>query len=456
MVESTRWLFCLLALVSLVLGLPAALGAADGAMLFVALGSAVVLGLSWGTGYARRSSPLSMDVVDAVATLGLALACPSPIAVLGFVFGALWFRSLYGSTWRAVLRCGLFVAALSAALPLWSQVPGHVGGTEAPPVLGVFPIMFLTVIVGRHLAGNVRARERAAQLDAVHATLGARLLGITDATEIRRIAWTAVAGVCAAVPGLRVLKLVRDGWVLRVDGATGGFVGIPATLPATVLSNLNAAAGSIADMPDRYAELDAAVGEPCAWACVPLPNGHQQHGNAWLVVGSPRHDLAEAVVSIGSLANQVTLALQNSEVHAELTVQATLDNLTGLPNRPLFNAALSAAIEDTNARPTTVLFVDLDDFKDVNDKLGHGAGDELLCEIAARLQRAIRPHDLCARLGGDEFAVLLRNTDGVAASLVAQRIVDSVAAPVHLGRGPAAVGASVGVATATDDIDASS
>jgi diguanylate cyclase (GGDEF)-like protein len=110
-------------------------------------------------------------------------------------------------------------------------------------------------------------------------------------------------------------------------------------------------------------------------------------------------------------------------------------------------------MDDRRAQATTVLFVDLDDFKDVNDKLGHGAGDDLLREVARRLRRATRPDDLCARLGGDEFAVLLRGTESGAAAEIALRIVQTVAAPARLGRGVANVGASVGVATGTGEID---
>src|SRR5665647_3056599 len=153
-----------------------------------------------------------------------------------------------------------------------------------------------------------------------------------------------------------------------------------------------------------------------------------------------------AVVSIGALANQVTLALRNSAVHQELTVQATLDDLTGLANRASFNAALSGALGDGPTQNTTsVLFVDLDDFKDVNDVFGHGAGDQLLREVAARLRRATRPGDLCGRIGGDEFAILLRDTGSAAAAEIAQRIVQAVATPAHLDAGVVHVGASVGV-----------
>jgi len=451
--EATRWLFGVLALACLLLTLPAPLAAGNGPRLAVALASAVVLGLSWGTGYIRRSAPLVMDLVDASAMLAFALACPDPVAAFALVFPALWFRSLYGSGLRAVLRCGLYAGAIGASLPLWPYALGHTGSMAIGPIVGVIPTMFLTVIVGRHLAGSLRAREQAARLDAVHVWVGSELLGVTDAVEIRRIAWVAIARICAAMPGLRVVKVVTDGAALRVDGATDGFAGVPATLPADVLSVRGGDGGTGRHTVQRHVELDAAAGTACAWGCVPLPDVHDHSGRAWLLLGSPRTVPAEAVITLGALANQVTLALCNSQVHQELTVQATLDSLTGLVNRASFNAALSATLDDAPTQNTTVLFVDLDDFKDVNDGFGHQAGDQLLQEVAARLRRVTRPGDLCARIGGDEFAILLRDTGGEAAAEVAQRIVQAVAAPAHLDGAVVHVGASVGVATTTSATD---
>jgi diguanylate cyclase (GGDEF)-like protein len=141
------------------------------------------------------------------------------------------------------------------------------------------------------------------------------------------------------------------------------------------------------------------------------------------------------------------LALRTSEAHHELTTQANVDALTGLANRPAFTAALQLAIADQD-RHVALLFLDLDDFKVVNDGLGHAAGDELLQIVASRLRRAVRPEDLCARLGGDEFAVLLPDADDVAAT-IAQRLVEHVARPVSLKGRVAQVGASVGLAFAS-------
>jgi diguanylate cyclase (GGDEF)-like protein len=453
-VESTRWVFALLVLVILLLLIPLFGATPNNVMLPVGFLASVVFVLSWSAGYLRRSAPLWLDVVDTAALLGLALALPDPMAAVGVVLPALWFRSLYSSTRRGMLRASIYAIAICAGPLLLAYVPGRTEGAPLAVRVGTVPFMFLTVIASGHFAGGLAARTQATRRDAVLMSVGSALLGVTDAAEIDRIAWTAISGICAATPGLRVLKVVSDQGVLRVEGATGGFAGIPATLPITLLSVAAGRGGAGGEtIVHSYTELDAAVGRTCVWACVSLPVGHAQHGSAWLLLGSPRKVPPEAIVAVETLGNQLTLALQNGQVHAQLTVLAEVDGLTGLANRATFHAALSAALDDKSLENTAVLFVDLDDFKDVNDVFGHGSGDDLLREVAARLGRATRPGDLCARLGGDEFAVLLHGTDEVAAAEVAQRIVSVVGAAAHVGGGIARVGASVGVATATSETD---
>jgi diguanylate cyclase (GGDEF)-like protein len=134
------------------------------------------------------------------------------------------------------------------------------------------------------------------------------------------------------------------------------------------------------------------------------------------------------------------------------------DALTRLPNRALFQDRVSHAIARANRRPgvLAVLFIDLDEFKDVNDSLGHGAGDQLLVLVADRLRACVRPADTAARLGGDEFAILLEDLKSeTEAALVAERILDVLDTPFIVGGRDTTIGASVGIAVNSpdDDID---
>lgn len=143
-------------------------------------------------------------------------------------------------------------------------------------------------------------------------------------------------------------------------------------------------------------------------------------------------------------------------VSRELETRASTDSLTGLANRGFFRGQLALAVSEHDRGKGTlaVLFVDLDDFKDVNDSLGHAAGDELLRVAAARLGETVRPADLVARLGGDEFAVLLNGVHSPeAALLVAERAVAVLAAPVEIAGIRVHVGASVGLAIHQDGSD---
>ncbi len=131
--------------------------------------------------------------------------------------------------------------------------------------------------------------------------------------------------------------------------------------------------------------------------------------------------------------------------------RADLDALTGIANRAAFERSLREALADdpTRAAGVRVLLIDLDDFKGVNDKLGHGAGDTLLVTVARRLCAAVRPGDLVARLGGDEFAVLARAVaDAPTASTLAHRLLDRVCRPVLLLGRSVPCGCSIGMAEA--------
>ncbi len=139
---------------------------------------------------------------------------------------------------------------------------------------------------------------------------------------------------------------------------------------------------------------------------------------------------------------------QDRELRVELTRRAFHDALTGLANQSLFlnRVEHAMALIERTGGSIAVLFIDLDDFKTVNDSLGHLVGDELLVAMSHRLQRCLRANDTAARLGGDEFAVLIEDLeDETQAINVAERIVAVLREPVMLESGPATVGASVGI-----------
>jgi len=146
------------------------------------------------------------------------------------------------------------------------------------------------------------------------------------------------------------------------------------------------------------------------------------------------------------MANDIT---PRKELEAQLTHQAFHDALTNLANRALFRDRVERALANRDRRPgeVAVLFVDLDNFKTVNDSLGHGEGDRLLVAVAGRLLNATRGSDTVARVGGDEFAILLEGVaDENEAAIVAERVTAALNAPFLLDERALSVRASIGIA----------
>ena len=199
---------------------------------------------------------------------------------------------------------------------------------------------------------------------------------------------------------------------------------------------------------------------------VELGNGGTVEFDTTLLHADGQHRKATAVVAnlVGSATVDGIVATfrdvtEQRNLERQLSHRAFHDELTGLANRALYldrmDHALRVARPQTD--PVVVLFVDLDDFKSVNDALGHGVGDQLLKTVADRIRAAAGTGDTAARLGGDEFAVLLEDRGGIDRAIdVAEQLLESLREPVSIAGYDVAVLASVGVAVASPGMSTTS
>ena len=191
---------------------------------------------------------------------------------------------------------------------------------------------------------------------------------------------------------------------------------------------------------------------------VPLLAGNTFLGVAtagWEAGEAPPSLAGDALVRLRGVGDQASIALQKARLLETVSHQASHDGLTGLPNRTLFLERLENALVDAGRRAHVgVLFSDLDRFKEVNDTLGHAAGDELLRQVAARLRATVRPGDTVGRLSGDEFAIILPGlADPEDAHALAERVAACFTESFRLDGTDVEVGTSVGVAVLRDDAD---
>jgi diguanylate cyclase (GGDEF)-like protein/PAS domain S-box-containing protein len=163
--------------------------------------------------------------------------------------------------------------------------------------------------------------------------------------------------------------------------------------------------------------------------------------------------------SVGGIVLNIRDVSERKAFQDELEHQAFHDTLTGLPNRALFRNRVEHALvgRRRDTLPVAALFLDVDDFKLVNDTLGHAAGDEVLQEVGRRLEDSMRPVDTAARLGGDEFAILIRDSESELHSIeIASRVMASLKAPVSLADRDVTLAVSVGIAFSDQHMIASS
>lgn len=399
---------------------------------------------------------------DELVSLRTGIAALVAGCIVGaFSAGAIWLGTLVagsGAQRASVTSLTLVVATSFANAAVALQVV-YLGSIALP--LAAVPLLPLAVLYvayagirkQQHSSDRTELLYRAISTLHEEPSLDVALLAVLD--QVR----TAVRGEAA-----RVVLLTPEGAVTcqaaSESAETAAMAAAPATmesaarrlaaeLPGAVLVRAGTPAATQGPV-SVFAQQDAIV--------APLVRDSEPAGIV-VVAGKSGglYQLYQSDVDLMEvLAKQIGLALERGflekslqqliELEQQLTRQAYYDAVTGLANRNFLNEELAKLLRDPTDKAHAVLLVDLDDFKTVNDSLGHVAGDRLLADIAERLVRCVGEQGVVARIGGDEFAVILpRFGEAALAADVATDVIREVKRLVELDRREISVGASVGI-----------
>jgi diguanylate cyclase (GGDEF)-like protein len=335
--------------------------------------------------------------VDAMALLVLGAGLGNPSQLMGPLYTTMHLRNVHGNDLTAAVRTPVFAGVFVALAALLSPADPVLG--PAATAAWQIPSALMMAVMIRILARCLYRLERSRAMSDTLARSAGDMLTADAPEQIRELTVRAAA------------ELAPDATV--------------AILPPAVTVEAGA------DVVGHHLVL-------------PLRDHGRNHGT--LTITSTRTLSQQQHQSLQTLSSHAIGAFNATELRSQLDHRANHDALTELPNRALFTASLTRAMVVPGQR-AAVVFIDLDEFKWVNDNLGHDAGDVLLIEVAARLRSAIRTTDLPARLGGDEFAVLIDNvvsTDD--ACRIAERLLRLLEEPVSLGGHEYRIKCSIGVA----------
>jgi diguanylate cyclase (GGDEF)-like protein len=401
-------------------------------------------------------------------------------ASVGFPAGAVPERDLVDVALRR--RVGLDVAGVGRCHTVSAPLGGERSGylvlarhrqpftvEEQNLVRGMARVLELTLTMLRTLAAEQAMRRRSEAQAAENAALNAslrhrqRLLehlfdiqrAITRRRPLEQVLDMITVAARDMLDGDMVVLWLRDGQ--DPDQARiASSVGLPAGvygLPPVRLAEAGAAGAAMRTDSLVIAEgaaLPPPLQEgPCAYLAAPVHENGSVTGS--LVVAAHRPDRSYGPAdeqAVRAFAEQISLAL-NDRSTMERMQEALHDALTGLASRKLFLETLQQRLSRAAAEGGRValLYVDLDRFKNINDTLGHAAGDQVLMFTADRVKSHLREGDLPARLGGDEFAVLLPDVTGPEdAVAVAARLVDALTVPMSVAQRRLVVKASIGIA----------
>jgi len=320
--------------------------------------------------------------------------------------------------------------------------------------------VLLTVLVLWRFARLVAQRERAqaelldrAEQHRAVALLGLRALEGEDLPELFA-AMSRALGETLKVDHVALWELEPEGGALRWLAGTG-WPAADRAAPVAPGCAAHARAALRADAPVVVDDLAAERRFPGAALAAQgmtsgvavVIGGHERPFGVLSVHSDARRTFGpEDLAFLQSLANAAAGAVERRRAEGEFRWQALHDPLTRLPNRTLLRDRLAQELAGSARRgPVSVLFVDLDHFKEVNDRWGHHAGDELLVAVAERLRSCLRPQDTLSRFAGDEFVVVCPDADATAAAAVADRLGAALAMPLRVAGDDLRIGASIGI-----------
>ena len=426
----------------------------------------------------RRAGRLGLTVLSALLlTDGLYLAfamygtgaMQSPIRFLTYLhlvavsLLASYRTGLKIALWHSLLFFVVLYGQAASLLPPVDVIPGSGIVFDRMPVLNVTAFWLFALATSIFSAMNERElRQRRADLQAL-VDVGARLDDVTDPVHQARLVLGGIADRFGYERGL-VIGAAEGRLVVLASRGTSEWDEATEQVDAIVARAWDRREVLPVKRLDAERNPVLAATLPAARNLLVAPMIADGHPVGAIVVEhrvQSMFGVERRVASVlGQFAAVAALNLRNAVLLRHVRDLAERDSLTGAANRRTFQDTLERTLREREAQPgsvTAVLFVDLDDFKVINDTLGHAAGDELLIAVTERIAGLVREGDLVARLGGDEFAILTDDdAEHRTSQAMAARLVRDLRAPYVLGQNSLTVTASIGIAGARDaDRDAS-
>ncbi len=417
--------------------------------------------------------PVLELVLDSVLVLGLTAATGTDgigwvLFALPIIEAATRFR-LTGALLHWMMLTGATLA-LQIMVLQQSGKPSTLFLAALEQTLDQLSVLLLVVLPGAYLAEQLMSEVALQRSSAGEAADRSQLLQnvVESSEDVNRLGLDVSQGLVDAV-----LKLGFDVAEVDVYKADGGYwetVAVSSSLgylhlpvPGQPASGLRegelANERVVVDLREKdQAEVTALIDH--GLSCVvrmtwPQPNGELAAVRVGKATGSEiRSSQLEALlllVSQAVVANQNDkLVTELQEMHDQISIQANRDSLTGLPNRLKFMRDLSAAVDA--GQETSVLFMDLNGFKAVNDTLGHDVGDDVLRAVARRLEPVVTDFGTLCRLGGDEFTILMNGLAPGGALTLAEKVTESVGQPIEVAGEQIQLGIAVGIALSEPDL----